>query len=107
LSKAAGTGASAGFRYWSFGEVGWTVSDGLPSPAAHDAKAAFKWGRKIRLVSNHEVRGAGTAFGVTPSHTPSSRQGKTDRDRYQHLVGTANTSAGNLASSKAITAGPG
>jgi secreted PhoX family phosphatase len=53
----------AGFEYWSFGEVGSPMSDGLPTPAAHDGMAAFRWGRKIRLVRNHEVRGPGTAFG--------------------------------------------
>jgi uncharacterized protein len=53
----------AGFQYWSFGDVGSPMSDGLPTPAAHDGMAAFPWGRKIRLVRNHEVRGAGTAFG--------------------------------------------
>jgi uncharacterized protein len=52
-----------GFRYWSFGAVGSIMSDGLPTPAAHDGMAAFKSGGKLRLVRNHEVRGAGTAFG--------------------------------------------
>ena len=52
-----------GFTYWSFGDVGSTMSDGLTTPPAHDGMAAFKWGRKIRLVRNHEVRGPNTAFG--------------------------------------------
>jgi secreted PhoX family phosphatase len=53
----------AGFQYWSLGHVGSPMSDGLPTPASHDGMAAFPWGRKIRLVRNHEVRGPGTAFG--------------------------------------------
>lgn len=52
-----------GFDYWSFGEVGSTMSDGLPTPASHDGMAAFPWHRKVRLVRNHEVRGAAPAFG--------------------------------------------
>ena len=55
----------AGFEYWSFGDVGTPMSDGLATPPAHDGMAAFPWGRKIRLVRNHEVRGASTAFGPT------------------------------------------
>ncbi len=53
----------AGFEYWSFTEVGSTMDDGLLTPPSHDGMASFKTGRKIRLVRNHEVRGAGTAFG--------------------------------------------
>jgi uncharacterized protein len=52
-----------GFEYWSFGEVGTTMSDGLPTPAAHDGMAAFPWHQKVRLVRNHEVRGTAAAFG--------------------------------------------
>jgi secreted PhoX family phosphatase len=53
----------AGFEYWSFGEVGSVMDDGIVTPAAHDGMAAFRWGTKIRLVRNHEVRGANPAFG--------------------------------------------
>ena len=53
----------AGFEYWSLGDVGSTMSDGLVTPPAHDGMAAFRWGRKIRVVRNHEVRGRATAFG--------------------------------------------
>jgi uncharacterized protein len=55
----------AGFEYWSFGDVGSTMSDGIATPAAHDGMAAFTWGRKIRLVRNHEVRGPNPSFGGT------------------------------------------
>ena len=53
----------AGFQYWSLGQVGTPMADGLPTPPAHDGMAAFPWGRRIRVVRNHEVRGAGTSFG--------------------------------------------
>jgi uncharacterized protein len=53
----------AGFRYWSLGAVGSPMADGIPTPAAHDGMAAFRWGRRIRVVRNHEVRGAHPAFG--------------------------------------------
>jgi uncharacterized protein len=53
----------AGFQYWSIGDVGSPMDDGIATPAAHDGMAAFRWGRKIRLVRNHEVRGASPAFG--------------------------------------------
>lgn len=53
----------SGFEYWSFGEVGSTMSDGRSTPAAHDAMAAFQDGERIRVVRNHEVREPGVAFG--------------------------------------------
>ena len=53
----------AGFTYWSLSELGSPMSDGRVTPPSHDGMAAFKSGRKIRLVRNHEVRGASTAWG--------------------------------------------
>ena len=43
------TGASLlmlppGFEYWSFGQVGSPMSDGIATPPAHDGMAAFKYG---------------------------------------------------------------
>ncbi len=54
-----------GFAYASFGLVGSTMSDGRPTPSAHDGMAAFQLPQdngKIRLVRNHEVRVPGPAF---------------------------------------------
>lgn len=54
-----------GFTYTSFGLAGSTMSDGRPTPAAHDGMAAFvlaKDNGKIRLVRNHEARTPGPAF---------------------------------------------
>jgi uncharacterized protein len=47
-----------GFEYSAFGKVGSAMSDGRPTPAAHDGMATFKVGNEIRLVRNHEVAGA-------------------------------------------------
>lgn len=55
----------AGFGYASFGLVGSTMSDGRPTPSAHDGMAAFQLPQdkgRIRLVRNHEVRTPGPAF---------------------------------------------
>ena len=52
-----------GFDYWAFGAVGSPMSDGQLTPPAHDGMACFR-GRsgRLRLVRNHEVRGAGPAI---------------------------------------------
>ena len=74
-----------GFSYVRFGVEGTRMSDGSPTPKAHDGMAAFEYGRsredfedddadgddeeshwaprRIRLVRNHEMRGAGPAIG--------------------------------------------
>ena len=54
------------------------MDDGPPTPPAHDGMAAFRSGRKIRLVRNHEVRGAGTAFGPADlAYDPAAGGGNT------------------------------
>ncbi|WP_127502407.1 alkaline phosphatase PhoX [Actinoplanes solisilvae] len=46
----------AGFSYRTFGAAGSRMSDGLPTPAAHDGQAVFSEGRgRVRLIRNHEV----------------------------------------------------
>lgn len=45
-----------GFKYTVFGATGSTMSDGNPTPPAHDGMAAFQASDGIRLVRNHEVR---------------------------------------------------
>ena len=45
-----------GFSYTVFGRTGSVMSDGRPTPAAHDGMAAFPSHDGIRLVRNHEVR---------------------------------------------------
>jgi secreted PhoX family phosphatase len=71
----------AGFHYVKFGVEGTPMSDGKLTPKAHDGMATFEFGRvredfedddddrshgkqrRIRLVRNHEMRGAGPAMG--------------------------------------------
>jgi secreted PhoX family phosphatase len=52
-----------GFKYLTFGWTGDPMSNGQPTPGAHDGMAAFAAGNgQARIVRNHE-RGAGTPFG--------------------------------------------
>ena len=45
-----------GFSYTTFGRVGTTMSDGLPTPGAHDGIGIFRAGEgRVRLIRNHEV----------------------------------------------------
>ena len=52
----------AGFRYLSIGWTGDEMTNGQPTPGAHDGMAALHWrGHNIRLVRNHEL-GNGAPF---------------------------------------------
>ena len=44
-----------GFRYTVLGKTDSIMSDGNPTPRAHDGMAAFSDGDTIRLVRNHEI----------------------------------------------------
>jgi secreted PhoX family phosphatase len=59
-----------GFKYTVIGKTGATMSDGLPTPRAHDGMAAFKVNNQLRLVRNHEINNQvgkpGIAIGPTP-----------------------------------------
>jgi secreted PhoX family phosphatase len=45
-----------GFSYTTFGRVGSTMSDGLPTPGAHDGIGMFRAGdHRVRLIRNHEI----------------------------------------------------
>ncbi len=56
-----------GFEYMSFGWRDDPMSDGAPTPSAHDGMAAFRDDDLVRIVRNHE-RGTGTPF-APPDHT--------------------------------------
>ncbi|HYO64031.1 MAG TPA: alkaline phosphatase PhoX [Pyrinomonadaceae bacterium] len=50
-----------GFEYTVLGRTGSAMSDGRPTPRAHDGMAAFRVGGELRLVRNHEINsGVGT-----------------------------------------------
>ena len=46
-----------GFSYTTFGRAGTPMSDGLPTPGAHDGQALFKTKKhsELRLIRNHEI----------------------------------------------------
>ena len=44
-----------GFEYNVFGLKGTVMSDGRPTPPAHDGMWTFRVGRELRIVRNHEV----------------------------------------------------
>ncbi|HUE81461.1 MAG TPA: alkaline phosphatase PhoX [Pyrinomonadaceae bacterium] len=74
-AKSKNTGESLlslppGFEYTVFGKTGRVMSDGRPTPRAHDGMAAFDVDGELRLVRNHEVNNpvgtAGSAIGANP-----------------------------------------
>lgn len=71
-----------GFDYNVIGKVRTPMSDGRPTPAAHDGMWAFKVGRELRLVRNHEVSGGkiprpGMAIGVANHYDDAAPGGTT------------------------------
>src|SRR5262245_43604818 len=71
-TKARNTGEEIltlpeGFEYNVIGKTGTKMSDGNPTPRAHDGMAAFKVNGALRLVRNHEINNGigrdGAAFG--------------------------------------------
>lgn len=63
----------AGFKYWSFGWVGDVMSDGVPTPGAHDGMAVVAAdATRIVLVRNHEQGGTTGSF-APAKHTYDPR----------------------------------
>ncbi|HEY6548210.1 MAG TPA: alkaline phosphatase PhoX [Vicinamibacteria bacterium] len=96
-----------GFRYWSIGAAGSPMSDGRPTPPAHDGTAAFASGSRVRLVRNHECRGGGPAFGPAEmAYDPEAPGGTTTLvfdpahperpESFASLSGTSTNCAGGL-----------
>lgn len=95
-----------GFRLRSFGAVGEPMSDGNPTPIAHDGMAAFAAGAGgVRLLRNHEDRNgpAGRTIADARAYDPASGGGvvtlEVDADRrlvrdFVSLNGTAVNCAG-------------
>ena len=93
-----------GFEYISYGWTGDVMSDGVPTPGAHDGMAAFHRGDgKIALVRNHELGGYSGAF-TSPAYNPAARGGTTNvvfdpdagefTDSWASLSGTIRNCAG-------------
>jgi secreted PhoX family phosphatase len=95
-----------GFSYLSFGWTKDPLSDGTPTPGAHDGMAVVRQeGSRITLVRNHELSGRGRPFGLTENrYDPVGIGGCTslvfDTARgqllqsYVSLAGTAQNCAG-------------
>ena len=71
-----------GFEYNVIGKVRSTMSDGRPTPPAHDGMWTFKVGRELRIVRNHEVTGGrvpkpGTAIGTSNHYDETVAGGTT------------------------------
>src|SRR5919106_2821492 len=60
-----------GFEYVSYGWTGDVMSDGIPTPGAHDGMAAFHQADgRIALVRNHELGGDTRAVPPPPDPPP-------------------------------------
>ncbi|WP_049565293.1 PhoX family protein [Streptomyces sp. SBT349] len=85
-----------GFEYLSYGWTGDLMSDGTPTPSAHDGMAAFhRRDGKIALVRNHERGDYDGAF-TEPAYNPAAGGGTTnlvfDPDRGAFLESRASLS---------------
>lgn len=86
-AKARNTGETIialpeGFEYTVIGRAGSKMSDGHPTPAAHDGMAAFNVNGELRLVRNHEINNGvgrdGAAFGAAAlAYDPKAGGGTT------------------------------
>ena len=91
-----------GFEYVSYGWTNDLMSDGVPTPDAHDGMAAYRHGDLVHLVRNHE-RNPGPAF-TAPTYNPAAGGGTTTmvfdpgagefRESYGSLGGTIRNCAG-------------
>lgn len=84
-TKSNNTGESflslpKGFQYTVIGKTGAIMSDGRPTPRAHDGMAAFRVKNQLRLVRNHEINNQtgtpGIAIGAN-SYDPLAGGGTT------------------------------
>jgi secreted PhoX family phosphatase len=64
-----------GFEYTSYGWTNDPMTDGVPTPNAHDGMGAFRHGDRVHIVRNHE-RGASEAF-TDPAYNPAGGGGTT------------------------------
>jgi len=53
-----------GFQYTTFGKTGTVMSDGNPTPRAHDGMAAYADEDGVRLIRNHEINSGRGQIGV-------------------------------------------
>ncbi len=93
-----------GFEYLTFGWTGDVMSDGIPTPGAHDGMASYRRrDGKVTVIRNHEVGGYATAY-TQPAYDPQALGGTTtlvfDPDKaeftehWASLAGTIRNCAG-------------
>ncbi len=63
-----------GFEYISYSWTGDRMSDGTPTPSAHDGMAAFRRGDEVTLVRNHE-QGSFSGKFTDPAYDPDANGG--------------------------------
>ena len=92
-----------GFEYNVIGKVDSPLTDGRPTPRAHDGMATFKVGRELRIVRNHEVTGGriprpGSAIGTANHYDETAGGGTTtlvidpkSREITRHFVSLSGT----------------
>jgi uncharacterized protein len=93
-----------GFDYTTYGWTGDLMDDGIPTPSAHDGMAAFRHGRTVRLVRNHEQGSFGGAYASGMTYDPMANGGTTNLQfdtrrgtftrSYASLSGTIRNCAG-------------
>lgn len=66
-----------GFRYTAFGQTGTPMTDGKPTPPAHDGMATYSAPDGIRLVRNHEARTQGPAIDLPSAYDALAQGGTT------------------------------
>ncbi len=71
-----------GFEYNVIGKVNTPLTDGRPTPRAHDGMGTFKVGKELRIVRNHEITGGkiprlGTAIGKDNHYDETAGGGTT------------------------------
>ena len=79
-----------GFSYVTFGHIGSTMSDGNPTPLAHDGMGAFKGGRFHGQGSEHLVRLIRNSEDRNPAGTKGGLEG--DRSKAYDATGWGGTS---------------
>jgi len=87
-----------GFRYMTYGWTRDPLSDGTPTPPAHDGMAVIKQeGSVVTLIRNHEISGKSTAIAGAPSFDKVCPGGTTTL--------TFDTGSGKFLSSRASLSG--
>lgn len=76
------------FSYTVFGKRGGLMSDGNPTPAAHDGMAAFPMDGMVRLLRNHEIN---TGSPTEPMGNPSAAYDPTAPGGVTTLIVDPNT----------------